>query len=124
MFTLWEGGSPSTNLMEVKGSETQGRPREGGSEGRVEQRCEPTNRNWIGRRQGRTGEREISKSISIKGRQRKSSGCAPKECELTPGDLRRALGSGVPRKLAEGRAIAPDRAAGVSSGRSRRATAC
>ena len=34
--------------MEVKASEAQGRPREGRSEGRAEQRCEPTNRNWIG----------------------------------------------------------------------------
>ena len=43
-----EGASPSPNLMEVKGSEAQGRHREVGSKGSVEQRCEPTNRNWIG----------------------------------------------------------------------------
>jgi hypothetical protein len=43
-----EGASPSANLMEVKASEAQGRHREVGSEGSVEQRCEPTNRNWIG----------------------------------------------------------------------------
>jgi hypothetical protein len=48
MFLYLEGASPSPNLMEVKGSEAQGRHREVGSEGSVEQRCEPTNRNWIG----------------------------------------------------------------------------
>jgi hypothetical protein len=40
------------------------------------------------RRFGRTSEREITKSRSIKGQRRKSSGCAPKGHELTPGDLR------------------------------------
>jgi hypothetical protein len=40
------------------------------------------------RRLGRTSEREITKSISIKGQRRKSSGCAPKVHELTLGDLR------------------------------------
>ena len=49
-----EGASPSPNLVEVKGREAQGRHREVGSEGSVEQRYEPTNRNWISRRQGRT----------------------------------------------------------------------
>ena len=48
MFMYSEGASPSPNLMEVKGSEAQGRHREGRSEGSVEQRCEPTDRNWIG----------------------------------------------------------------------------
>jgi hypothetical protein len=47
MFMYLEGASPSANLMEVKGSEAQGRHREVWSEGSVEQRCEPTNRNWI-----------------------------------------------------------------------------
>ena len=42
-----EGASPSSNLMEVKDSEAQGRNREGLSEGSVEQRREPTNRNRI-----------------------------------------------------------------------------
>jgi hypothetical protein len=45
---LLEGASPSANLMEVKASEAQGRHREVRSEGSVEHRCEPTNRNWIG----------------------------------------------------------------------------
>ena len=47
MFMHSEGASPSANLMEVKAREAQGRHREVGSEGSVEQRCEPTNRNWI-----------------------------------------------------------------------------
>ena len=63
-----EGGSPSPNLVEVKGSEAQGRHCEVRSEGSVEQRYEPTDRNWISRREGRTRELEIPKSISIKGR--------------------------------------------------------
>ena len=47
MFMPLEGANPSANLMEVKARETQGRHREMGSEGSVDQRCEPTNRNWI-----------------------------------------------------------------------------
>jgi hypothetical protein len=47
MFMGSEGASPSTNLMEVKVSEAQGHHREVLSEGSVEQRCEPTDRNWI-----------------------------------------------------------------------------
>jgi len=42
-----EGESPSVNLVEVKASEAQGRSCEAGSEGSVEQRCEPTNRYWM-----------------------------------------------------------------------------
>jgi hypothetical protein len=34
--------------MEVKAREAQGRHRKVGSEGSVYQKCEPTNRNWIG----------------------------------------------------------------------------
>ena len=98
MLADLEGGSPFPNLVEVKGSEAQGRHREVGSEGSVEQSCEPTNRNWIVRRQGRTSWREATKSISIKGRQRKSSGCALKVSvgnQLTPGGLYRCLGIGT-----------------------------
>jgi hypothetical protein len=52
------GESPLTNLMEVKVSEAQGRSREAGSEGSVEQRREPTNRHWMsGERVGRAGVR-------------------------------------------------------------------
>ena len=39
------------------------------------------------RRLGRTSEREITKSISIKDQRRKSSGCALTGHELTLGDL-------------------------------------
>ena len=48
MSMHWEGASPSANLMEVKASEAQGRHREVGSEGSVEQKCEPTDSKWIG----------------------------------------------------------------------------
>ena len=48
MFMALEGASPSANLMEVKAREAQGRHREVRSEGSVYQKCEPTNRNWIG----------------------------------------------------------------------------
>jgi len=93
-----EGASPSPNLVEVKGSEAQGRHREVGSEGSVEQRYEPTDRNWINRRQGRTSWREATKSLFTKGRKRKSSGCVPKVSvrnRLTPGGLYRCLGIGT-----------------------------
>jgi len=95
MFGDWGGGSPPANLMEVKASEAQGRHREVRSEGSVEQRCEPTERNWISRREGRTRWHEIPKSISIKGRKRKSSGCALKVMELTPGGLLCCSGIGT-----------------------------
>jgi hypothetical protein len=99
-----EGGSPSPNLVEVKGSEAQGRHCEVRSEGSVEQRYEPTCRNWILRRQGRKSWREATKSVSTKGRQRKSSGCAPKVSvgkRLTPGGLygRLGIGTGVTERL-------------------------
>ena len=84
--------------MEVKGSEAQGRHLEVGSEGSVEQRHEPTDRNWINRRQGRTSWREATKSIFTKGRKRKSSGYVPKVSVgkwLTPGGLCCCLGIGT-----------------------------
>ena len=95
-----QGGSPCTNLVEVKVSEAQGRCCEAGSEGSVKQRYEPTDRNWIKRREGWTSLREITKSIFTKGRQRKFSGCAPKVSvgnRLTPGGLHGCLeiGTGV-----------------------------
>jgi len=71
----------------VKASEAQGHHREVLSEGSVEQTCELTNRNLISKRQGWTSWCEVAKSISIKGRKRKSGSCARKEAELTPGDL-------------------------------------
>jgi len=93
-----EGASPFPNLVEVKGSEAQGRHCEVGSEGSVEQRYEPTDRNWINRRQGRTSWREATKSIFTKGRKRKSSGYVLKVSirkRLTPGGLYRCLGIGT-----------------------------
>ena len=86
---VWEGESPSANLMEGKASEAQGRHREVGSEGSVEQTYEPTHRNWISRRQGRTSQRVVTKSLSTKIRKRKSSGCVRKDRVLTPGGLGR-----------------------------------
>ena len=83
------GASPLTNLMEVKVSKAQGRSREAGSEGSVEQKREPTNRNWMsGVRVGRAGLRQQSPYPS-RTRNVNSSGCAPKVDEdlLTPGDL-------------------------------------
>ena len=47
MHTIWEGESSSRNLMEVKRREAQGRHREVGSEGSVEQNRDLTNRNRI-----------------------------------------------------------------------------
>lgn len=47
MFDDWRGKSPRPNLMEVKGSEAQGRSGDGGSERSVEQRREPMNKNRI-----------------------------------------------------------------------------
>jgi hypothetical protein len=98
MLADLEGGSPSPNLVEVKGSEAQGRHCEVGSEGSVEQRYEPTDRNWISRRGGRTSWREATKSVSTKGRKRKFSGCVPKVSvgnRLTPGGLYCCLGIGT-----------------------------
>ncbi len=69
MFLVWEGGSPSANLMEVKASKAQGRHREVRSEGSVEQRCEATNRNGIeGAKGGRGSVRSQSPYPSRAGR--------------------------------------------------------
>ena len=45
---ILKGESPFSNLMEVKDSKAQGRCREARSEGSVEQKCEPMNKNRIG----------------------------------------------------------------------------
>jgi len=50
------------NLMEVKGSEAQGRHREVRSEGSVEQRYGPMDKNWIGGLRRRTSGQLIAKS--------------------------------------------------------------
>jgi hypothetical protein len=80
--------------MEVKVSEAQGRRREAGSEGSVEQRCEPMNKNRIRGETSRTSKPLIAKSISIKGSGRRFGGCALKVVELTPGGL--SLVAGIP----------------------------
>ena len=73
--------------MEVKGSEAQGRHREVGSEGSVEQRYGPMDKNRIGGIRCRTSGQMTAKSVSIKGTGCKSGGCALKADELTSGDL-------------------------------------
>jgi len=73
--------------MEVKGSEAQGRHREVGSEGSVEQRYGLMDKNRIGGLRCRASEQMIAKPTSIKGTGGKSGGCAWKAIELTSGDL-------------------------------------
>jgi hypothetical protein len=75
------------NLMEVKGSEAQGRHREVGSEGSVEQRYGPMDKNWIGGLRRRTSEQLIAKSVSIKDAGGKSGGRVSKGVERIAGDL-------------------------------------
>ena len=99
--------------MEVKGSEAQGRDREGSSEGSVEQTCEPMNKNRIGGGPRWASGLMPAKPISIKDAGRKSGGCAGTGVELTSGDLRRV------RERTEGPARGPDRGAEVSRGQSR-----
>ena len=88
MFESLRGKSPD-NLMEVKSSEAQGQNREELSEGSVEHRRDPTNRNRIGGRAGRTSGQVTVKSISIKDWSCKSGGCAATAVERTPRDLHR-----------------------------------
>ena len=75
------------NLMEVKGSEAQGRHRKVGSEGSVEQRYGPMDKNWIGGLRRRTSGQVIAKSVSIKDAGGKSGGRVSKAVELIVGDL-------------------------------------
>ena len=93
-------GVPSmTNSLEVQVlyparwrrriSEAQGRRREAGSEGSVEQSRDPMDKNRIRGLPGRTSEPRIAKSIAIKGRGGRSGGCAVKAVGLTSGGLRR-----------------------------------
>lgn len=87
MFDSLRGGSPRSNLMEVKESEAQGRRREAGSEGSVERKREPMNKNRIRGRFGRTSQQLMTKSRSIKDQCGKSGGCAWKIVRLTSGGL-------------------------------------
>jgi hypothetical protein len=73
--------------MAVQGSETQGRHREVGSEGSVEQTRGPMDKNRIGGLRRRASEQLIAKPISIKGAGGKSGGPAWKAVELIAGDL-------------------------------------
>ena len=70
-------------------SEAQGRRREAGSEGSVEQSRDPMDKNRIRGLPGRTSGPMIAKSRAIKGRGGKSGGCAVKAVGLTSGGLRR-----------------------------------
>src|SRR5215468_3879949 len=67
--------------MEVKDSEAQGRRREAGSEGSVEQRYAPTDKNWIRSLRRRTSRQMATKSVSIKDAAGKSGGPVSKAVE-------------------------------------------
>ena len=99
--------------------EAQGRHREVGSEGSVERMRGARNTNRIRgvTALGRVGTQPPSPP-STEGMFCKSSVYAQTVLRLTPGELQDALGSGVPRKLAEGGARLPDRPAAVSRGHS------
>ena len=84
----------------------------------MEQTYEPMYKNRIRGIRCRTSWLVTTKSISIKGTGCKSGGCVRKAVELTSGDL--PFVSGI---RTEGRAIDPDRAAEVSRGRIRHASA-
>ena len=92
-------------------SEAQGRRREAGSEGSVEQSRDPMDKNRIRGLPGRTSERDVAKSAAIKGRGGKSGGDAAKAVGLTSGGLRRVRNSGTERVRKAG-----DRGAEVSRG--------
>jgi hypothetical protein len=77
--------------MEVKGSEAQGRHRAVGSEGSVEQRYGPMDKNWMGGLRRRTSEQLIAKSVSIKDAGGQSGGRVSKVDELIARDLRSPL---------------------------------
>ena len=72
-------------------AEQQGRRREAGSEGSVEQSRDSTDRNRIRGSYGRTSEQKVTKSISVKGHGCKFGECAVKAVGLTPGGLLRVV---------------------------------
>ena len=98
--------------MEVKGSGAQGRQREAGSEGSVEQRYGPMDMNWIRGLRRRTSEQMPAKSISIKDAGGKADGRVSKAVERIAGVLLHVSHSGLSV------VIHADPAAEVSSGRS------
>jgi hypothetical protein len=75
--------------------EAQGRRREAGSEGSVEQSRGPMDKNRIRGLPDRTCEQMIAKSTAIKDRGGKSGGRAAKAVGLTSGDLRRVRATGL-----------------------------
>jgi hypothetical protein len=81
------------NLIEVKGSDAQGRHREVGSEGSAEQRYGPMYKNRIRGLRRRTSRQLTTKSISIKDAGGKSGGRVSKAAELIAGDLRHVADS-------------------------------
>ena len=81
------GSIPTPNLMEVKGSEAQGRHREVGSEGSMEQRYGLRDKNWIIGLRRRTSWQLTTKSVSIKDAGGKSGSRVSKAVELIAGDL-------------------------------------
>src|SRR3954451_22472717 len=78
-----------------RASEAQGRRREAGSEGSVEQNRGPMDKNRIGGLPARTSEPQIAKSTTIKGRGGKSGRRAGKAVELTSGGLCRVRSPGL-----------------------------
>ncbi len=76
-------------------SEAQGRRREAGSEGSVEQIRDPMDKNRIRGLPGRTSGPMTAKSKVIKDRGGKFGGCAGKAVDLTSGDLRRVRNPGL-----------------------------
>src|SRR5690348_10488560 len=113
------GASPLSSLMERRISEAQGRRRETGSEGSVEQSRDPMDKNRITRLvrpDERAGNREVR---TIKGLGSRSGGCAAKAVELTSGDLRRVSQSGLAGS--QGPVTAPQKSAeGIVAGGARR----
>src|SRR5712691_10142389 len=99
--------------------EAQGRRREAGSEGSAERMRGARNTNRIGgvTVPGPVGTQPRSPPFT-EGPFCKSGVYAQKVLRLTPGELRDASGSGVPRKLAEGGESFSDRPAAVSRGHS------
>jgi len=94
--------------------EAQGRRREAGSGGSVEQNRDLTNRNRIRGILGRTSGQRIAKSRAIKGQGCRSGRCAAKAVRLTPGGLRSVLSCGTEEAVRR-----PNRNAEVSRRQSR-----
>ena len=78
-----------------RASEAQGRRREAGSEGSVEQNRGPMDKNRIRGLPGRTSRHVAAKSRAIKGRGGRSGGRAAKAVELTSGGLCRVWSPGL-----------------------------